>query len=100
MVYEIDWTEPALADLRRISDYLAEHNPTAAEKVVDEILERAELLRTTPRMGAVLGRDNRGSKRQIIVRKYRIIYRINDNARRVEILTVWHGSRQDPVVPD
>ena len=34
--------------------------------------------------------------REILCHRYRIFYRVQEANRRVEILTVWHGSRKEP----
>ena len=49
---EIVWTEPALADLDTIADYIAIDNPTAARRPADTRLDCAAIRRdfgVTPR---------------------------------------------------
>jgi plasmid stabilization system protein ParE len=53
MEFEIVWTEPAGLQLEETRDYIAVENPGAADRVVDKIIKRVELLRWTPRMGVV-----------------------------------------------
>lgn len=53
MDHEIIWTEPATSQLQEAITYLAERNPTAAERIANEILLRVELLKTSPLMGSV-----------------------------------------------
>jgi toxin ParE1/3/4 len=94
--FEIVWTEPAVADLKAIRGYLEEHSPSAAARIAAEILEHAEILRTFPLIGPCYARDRSGRTREIVCRKYRIFYRVIEEANRVEILTVWHGARSEP----
>lgn len=54
----VRWTEEAAEWLEAIYDYIAEDNPSAAAKVVNEIHERVRLLAAHPRMGHKL-RDAR-----------------------------------------
>jgi toxin ParE1/3/4 len=100
MALEIVWTEPALAALEAIIEYLAEKNPAAAERVGDSIVNHVEVLRTFPRIGPRYPKDPRGVIREVMCGRYRIFYRIDDGLARVEILTVWHGSRQEPDFPE
>lgn len=48
---EIRWTEEAHRWLRDIYDYIAADNPGAAQKVVSEIYEKAQVLRSFPEIG-------------------------------------------------
>ena len=100
MAWEIVWTEPALEDLQKISECYVERNSKAGEKIVHAIVERVELLASVPLLGAPLPRDPSQNKRQVISGKYRIIYRVMQESQRIEVLTVWHGSRQDPELPE
>ncbi len=99
MDWEIVWTPPALDGLHALFAFHAQHSETAADRTVNAILERVELLRTVPLMGAVYPRDSQGPNRFVVSGKYRIFYRVRDEAKLVEILTVWHSSRRDPELP-
>ncbi len=46
------WSDNALTWLKTIHDYIAQDNPAAAGKVVDGIIQKAEMLCTFPDMGA------------------------------------------------
>lgn len=89
----VRWTVPALVDLNSIQDYIAEHNPTAASRLINDILDRADtLLSTNPK----LGRPGRvADTRELILTgtTYIVAYRIRDT---VEILAVMHGAREWP----
>jgi plasmid stabilization system protein ParE len=98
--YEVVWTEPAGADLEAILQYIAQDNPSAAAAMRLEFLERTEQLQQLPLIGAVYERDRGGRTREINCRSYRIFYRVDDARKRVEILTVWHGARKEPTMPD
>jgi plasmid stabilization system protein ParE len=101
MDFELVWTEPAVEELQAVIAYIASQGSrTSAEKLRAEILGHVEILRTFPYIGPVYPRDKRGLVREILCRKYRIFYRADEVARRVEILTVWHGSRKEPHLPD
>lgn len=49
---QVLWTSPALASLEGIQDYLAERNPAAASRLVNDILDRTDnLLSANPELG-------------------------------------------------
>jgi plasmid stabilization system protein ParE len=50
MVFQVIWSRTALRQLREVKDYIAADNPTAADRVVHEIEERADLLQTMFRL--------------------------------------------------
>src|ERR1700676_3142947 len=100
MEYAILWTEPAVADLERILAHLAGHDPRGAETVRTAILEHVELLKRFAEIGPVYERDRSGRTREIVYRSYRIFYQVNEPEHRVEILTVWQGSRRNPRLPN
>ncbi|MBY0527708.1 MAG: type II toxin-antitoxin system RelE/ParE family toxin [Gemmataceae bacterium] len=99
MDYEVVWTDAAVADLQRETEYIAQDNPTAADRMARAIGERVDLLKTLPLMGATYPKGSKSRTRTIVSGKYRIFYCVIEAARRVEILTVWHGRRQEPDLP-
>jgi toxin ParE1/3/4 len=99
MDFEITWTEAASADLESIVDNLAQSNPGRAEKTANAILKHVEVLRTFPRIGPRYAKDPRRLVREVLCGKYRIFYRLNEPMKLVEILTVWHGAREEPDLP-
>ncbi|MBA4190774.1 MAG: plasmid stabilization protein [Planctomycetaceae bacterium] len=100
MDFAIVWTEPALADFECIIQYIQTRNPTAAESVRISILETVELLARFPLIGPRYERDRTGRVREILCGVYRIFYRVDESGQQVEILTVWHGFRSEPSLPD
>jgi toxin ParE1/3/4 len=48
---EIRWTEEAVSWLQEINDYLSQNNPPAAQRVVDGIYDRAQILKKYPKIG-------------------------------------------------
>lgn len=51
---ELRWTLEALDWLEDIHHYIAQDNPVAATRVIDEIVEKAELLSSFPEIGTRL----------------------------------------------
>ena len=87
----IEWTEPALDDLRAIRDYIAKDSRFFAMRFVERIFEVAERLQEFPEMGRRVPEAEQESVRELIFRNYRIIYRVETH--RVVILSLVHGSR-------
>lgn len=48
---ELEWSELARIDLLEIIDYISDDNLDAAQRVKDDIEEKAKKLSTFPRMG-------------------------------------------------
>ena len=85
----IHWTPEAVEWLKRIHDYIAEHRPLAAVKVVRGIHHKAQLLRKFPEIGLVFD-GNRPELRLILYGHYRIVYRIAESE--IEVIGVFHGA--------
>jgi toxin ParE1/3/4 len=100
MDYEIAWTEPAVADLEAMVRYLARRSQNAAESVRAAILSHVEALARFPFIGPVYAPARSGRIHEIVCLSYRIFYRVNETVRRVEILTIWHAARGEPLLPD
>ncbi|MEI6971386.1 MAG: type II toxin-antitoxin system RelE/ParE family toxin [bacterium] len=69
------WTEPALADLEAIADYIAMDNPAAASRLVQRVFESVERLERFPSSGKRPPEMTRMSCREIVVTPCRIFYR-------------------------
>jgi toxin ParE1/3/4 len=101
MDFDLAWTESAARAFEGAMDYLGERNPDAAKRIAKSILDRVELLRSVPFMGKVYPKATRFEVRQVVVGRYRILYRVFEEANLVEILAVWHGARGgEPELPD
>ena len=85
----------SLVRLREIQSWIAYDNVTAAAQVVSRIRQCAELLADHPKLGTVW---RNGPTRALVVSglPYRIHYRFDEPADRVEVITVAHTSQQPP----
>ena len=89
----VRWTLPALADLDSIQDYIAQANPSAAHRIVNEILDRTEqLLEMSPKAGRS-GRVKGTHELVLSDIGYIVAYRLREN---VEVLAIMHGARDWP----
>ena len=89
---KIRWTHEALERLMEIEAFISLDSPERAKKFVDEIIEHVE--KTFPggtRLGRVVPEISKPNLRELLFKKYRIVYRLNKN--NIEILTVFEGHR-------
>lgn len=70
------WTEPALADLDEIAEYIALDNPLAASRLVRRVLDRVERLEAHPRSGKRPPELPRTHYREVIAAPCRVFYRV------------------------
>ena len=88
---EIIWTEPALADLDAIADYIALDKPTAASAFVQQIFSHVEQLAVHPESGSRPLELKRSRYRQIVEPPCRVFYRYDGE--RVFILYVMRSEQ-------
>jgi toxin ParE1/3/4 len=72
---EIVWSEPALADLDAIADFIALDNPTAAADLVRKVFVHIEQLRDHPESGSRPAELKGWRYRQIVEPPCRVFYR-------------------------
>jgi len=99
MDFKVFLSDDALSDLERIVAYIAPHNAVAAGQMGNQLLDAALSLRTFPERGRMAPEFRRPELREIIVRSYRIIYRINHADHSLEIVRFWHAARGFPHIP-
>ena len=87
----IRWNPKADKDLENLEAYISQDSPSAAIKVVLDIITQVEQLRDLPAMGRA-GRVVGTRELVISDRPYIVPYRIKENV--VEILRVFHTSRK------
>lgn len=91
---EIIWTEPALADLDGIADYIALDKPDAASRLVKRVFERVLLLETHPELGPRIPELSRNAPyRQVVETPCRIFYRYERRTGKVYVLGVMRGEK-------
>ena len=83
------YTEEAVADLKRLRDFIAEKNPSAAGKVAAELIKRIDGIRTFPQMGWGVGKaPDPEIVRDFAFGKYVVRYAVH--AKAIAILRIWH----------
>lgn len=88
----VEYSLQAREDLEEITLYIARDNPLAAEAWVQKLIVAAEKAGMLPRAGRVVPELEDPDIREVILKTYRIIYRVD--AKRILVLTVFEGHRK------
>ena len=86
------WTSKAQADLVRLYEFLRPVNPTAAAKVVRQLVAGAKRIPTHPRLGLRLSEFDPRDVRRVLVGDYELRYELTESD--VFILRIFH-TRED-----
>ena len=88
---QIIWEQDAIADLTDLRNYIAQFNPSAAERLGKQIIESADLLKENPLLGKV---GKLYETRELIIpnTSYTLIYYCEPTS--LSILRVFHQSRK------
>ncbi|MCP4136985.1 MAG: type II toxin-antitoxin system RelE/ParE family toxin [bacterium] len=86
------WTEEALERLYSIEEFISIDSPSRAERFVDFLIEKGENIAQNPNAGREVPEIRLPYIREIIVKKYRIVYKIKKN-KDIDILTVFEGHK-------
>lgn len=89
---KVNWTFQALEDLSDIAELLAQNSSSYASHLVKLILEKTDLLQSFPELGRVVPELKIKSIRELVIKKYRIIYMLSSD-KEVNILAVRHSSK-------
>jgi toxin ParE1/3/4 len=91
----IEWTDPALADLEAIRDYIGKDSRYYARRYITRLFEAIAKLKDFPSLGRHVPETGaRTDVRELIFENCRIIYQVGLQS--VQILAVIHGSRDLP----
>lgn len=91
---EIVWSLTATSDLESMVQYIFRDSEFYAATVARELVAAARSLGVFSERGRMVPEYEDPAVREIIVRRYRLIYRVEPV--RVEVLRVIHGARQLP----
>jgi toxin ParE1/3/4 len=85
------WANPAKSDLRAIHDFIASCSKYYAKKVVQDIVDRTNILKEYPQIGRKVQEIDDENIREIFAYSYRILYEIKSE--NVYIIGIIHGRR-------
>jgi len=83
----LQFTASATRDLRRLRDFIAEHDPAAAARVSKRLGRTIRLLRDQPALGKEI--EAPPDVRELVAGDYFVRYTVRVSA--VVVLRVWHG---------
>ena len=96
MAYKLIWSPVARDDLRDLVRFIAMDNPDRAATFGFHVIHRAEKVQDFPEMGRMVPERHDPCIREIIVRPYRVIYRVSHERQMIEFVRVWHAARGEP----
>jgi plasmid stabilization system protein ParE len=88
----IRWTSEAEAWLQDIYNYIAQDNPSAASRVIEDIYQKAQILNQFPDIGYKYRPEEEGEIRILLYGHYRIAYLRRNDQELIDILGVFHGA--------
>jgi len=93
---KVIWSRLASDDLVSIAEYISRDSEFYAAAVVRELVGAGRLLSVFAERGRRVPEYDDASIRELIVRKYRLVYRRYPE--RVEVLRIIHGAQEMPPI--
>jgi len=91
---KVVWSLIATTDFESIVEYISRDSEFYAAATARELIAAARSLATLSERGRMVPEYEDPAVRELIVRRYRLIYRVQPS--RIEILRFLHSSRQMP----
>ena len=98
MDYQVVLSRSARADLRDIVRYISFDAPDRALEFGRFLISRTRFLAQSPELGRLVPELADPFIREIIVRSYRVVYRLDDSRHLVEVIRFWHAARGTPEI--
>ncbi len=92
---KLEWLKTANSDLIQIYNYIYFDSVYYSIKTINDIIDLTENLKTSPYMGRKIPDYNEENKRELIYKRYRIMYKIESN--NILINRIWHSARRMPI---
>ena len=99
MDYQVALSPSARRDLRDIVRYISLDSPERALSFGEFLISNTKRLGDFPDWGRAVPEFSNPDIREIIVRSYRVIYRVSRAEKRVDVIRFWHGARGTPEFP-
>lgn len=98
MGYQVALSPSARRDLRDIVRYISLDSPQRALAFGQLLVSSVKRLADFPEMGRIVPEFGNPLLREIVVRSYRVIYRVDHADCRVDVARFWHGARGTPEI--
>ena len=89
---KINWSRKSTIDLKNIYKYLAKNSLIFANKTRQKLYQKTQILKDFPEIDKIVPKFKLEPIRELIKGNYKIIYKIS-NPNLIEIVTIWHSSR-------
>ena len=96
MGWKIIFALQALEQLKQIVRFIAQDDPTAAERFGNYLVDLAELLADFPELGTSYRK--RANVRRLLCKSYYLYYRLQRKEQTIEIMDYWHSARREPLL--
>jgi len=96
MAFALDWAPTARLDLWDLLSYIAESDESAAAKFGHSIFDAVERLKEFPKSGRMVPEFANPDITEINRRPCRIVYRVRQDKKTIEIARLWHSARGIP----
>lgn len=100
MAYQVALSPSARRDLRDIVRYISVDSPERAVEFAGLLVSSTKRLADFPEMGRVVPELADPCIREIVVRSYRVIYRVDHGDCRIDVARFWHGARGTPNIEE
>jgi len=90
VAYRVLWSDSALERATEFFDFIAEDNPAAARRVVQDLFDRVEVLSEQPFLGRLLSEEIDPSLRRLVVGSYVVVYQVNETRQAISVVAVRH----------
>ena len=88
------WTDEALRYIADIYKHIAEYSPQNSENFLNALMDSVETqLSLSSDIGRVIPELQDPDKREIIYKKYRVLYTVSDDRRTAYVTQVQHGAK-------
>jgi len=98
MGYQVALSPVARQDLRDIVRYISLDSPERAITFGQFLVGNTKRLADFPELGRIVPELDHPTIREIVVRSYRVIYRVDHAESRVDVIRFWHGARGTPEI--
>ena len=98
MRYRIIISSPAQHDFREVKSYIARDSLLAAERFANLLSSKIKILGMHPEIGRKVPDFQDPTVREIIVKSYRVVYKIDSLNKQIKIMRYWHAARGVPKI--
>src|SRR6266404_3134252 len=96
MAYKLIWSPASRDDLRDIVTFISRDSLQRSDTFAFRFIAETDELQNFSEIGRVVPEYRILTIREVFVRSYRIVYRVDHERNLVEIARVWHAARGTP----